>query len=87
MNKPVTRLKMKVERVSPTVDKDGNTQNEFIYLNAAYSDNPESTNALWSKWTPSGSLQYNVSNPNLFGKIKAGEYFFVELIPTTEESL
>lgn len=85
MTQAITRLKMKVERIQESLDGNLNKVNEFIYLHAVYSDNPKSINKLWSKWTPAGSLQYNVSNPNAFDKIKVGDYFFVDLIPTTEE--
>lgn len=80
----LTRLKMVVN----TVSKHGgpSTKCEEITLSAVYSDKPDSANHAWSLWTPTGQLKYTVTNPNLFGKIEPGDFFYVDLTKCDKES-
>jgi hypothetical protein len=51
---------------------------ETVSLNAV--NGPKGTaNAQWSKWTPSGSLSLNISNPDARGKFKPGGYYYLDI--------
>jgi hypothetical protein len=79
------RLKMIVRGMDPQTDGDGTKIGEGLTLDAVYGDGE--ANKQWSKWTPSGTLQFHISNPGAFGHAKQGDYFFVDLIPTDKESI
>lgn len=70
---PVTRLKMKCSSVK--LIGGGNPTREYL-LAPVYGPGNES----WSKWTPSGILQYTVTNPECPELELDGEYF-VDLTP------
>jgi hypothetical protein len=38
-------------------------------------------NKTWSKWTPSGSLSINITNPEAFDQFKPGDIFFLDFTP------
>ncbi len=44
-----------------------------------------SANAEWSKATPSGSLTMTITNPEAWGKLKAGAFYFVDLTEAPAE--
>ncbi len=81
------RLKMLVGSVKRTCDQTGNIVAEEIALNAVYDSKEGSANAQWSKWTPSGSLSFQVNNPSAFGKVLPGQFYYVDLIPTDKDAL
>ena len=86
MSNAVLRLKMSIGSVKYTCGPDGEKNAEEIALQAVYG--PEGTpNSQWSKWTPSAGLTMHVNNPGAFGKVKPGEYYFVDLIPTTKDAI
>ena len=43
-------------------------------------------NKTWSKYTPSGSVELTISNPEAFDQFKIGEFYFVDFTraPATE---
>jgi hypothetical protein len=85
MEDAVLRLKMVVNAVKRLADLEGNIHSEEIGLKAVY--DPKGPNALWSKWTPSGSLTFDVSNPGAFGKVLPGQFFFVDLTPADKDAV
>ena len=87
MEKAALRLKVTVGTVKKVADNEGNIYSEELSFNAVYSNEPGSANAQWSKWTPSASLSMTINNPAAFGKVLPGQFFFVDLIPTTRESI
>ena len=38
----------------------------------------------YAKWSPGASLQINIANPNLWGKFKHGDKFYVDFIKAPE---
>lgn len=80
----VIRAKMYVNEVKRCADSTGEISQEEIKLNAVYGKEGTANNQ-WSKYTPSGSLSMVISNPGAFGKILPGQYFFIDLVPTTKE--
>jgi hypothetical protein len=53
---------------------------ENVQLYPVYTEDPESPNHEWSKATPGGSLQLNVSNPAAQGRIEPGKEYFVFVV-------
>jgi hypothetical protein len=77
---------MSIASVKSGCDQNGAKVNEEIVLQAVYG--PEgSPNGQWSKWTPSAGLNMFVTNPEAFGKVLPGQFYFVDLIPTTKEAI
>jgi hypothetical protein len=48
-----------------------------VRLTAVYGDD----NKSWSKWTPSGSIQLQISNPEAYDQLKLGQAYFVDFTP------
>ncbi len=72
------RLKVVADSLKRQIDA------EEIALSAVHG-NTGTINAEWSKYTPSAHLTMYVTNPGAFGKVTPGQFFFVDLIPTTKE--
>jgi len=82
----ILRLKMSISSVKKVCDQNGEQSAEEIALQAVYG--PEgSANSQWSKWTPSAGLTMYVTNPQAFGKVLPGQFYYVDLIPTSKDSL
>jgi len=52
---------------------------EGLTMRAVSNTTPEEN--TFSKWTPSGTLSMVVTNPNLLGKFKPGDKFYLDFIP------
>jgi hypothetical protein len=87
MEGAVLRLKMMVNTVKTVHDNEGEPYQQELALSAVYSNKDGSANAQWSKWTPSASLTMTVSNPAAFGKVRPGQFLFVDLIPTDKDGI
>ncbi len=86
MSTATLRLKMWIASVKSSCAPDGSKSGEEIALQAVYG--PEgSPNAQWSKWTPSASLTMYVTNPDAFGKVLPGQFYFVDLVPTDKDGI
>jgi len=79
------RLKMSVQSVKSSCNHLGEKDSEEIVLQAVYGDEG-SANKQWSKWTPSANLTMHVNNPAAFGKVLPGQFYFVDLVSTTEDA-
>lgn len=86
MSEATIRLKMLVNSVKKSVDSNGNPYAEEVHMSVVYGSEG-SVNEKWSKWTPSGSLLFTISNPNAMNKLLPGQFHFVDLIPTDKDSL
>jgi hypothetical protein len=74
-NHPVTRCKVKVWDVV----RSGESEN--VTISAVYSDDPNSENKQWAKYTPCFELRMTIDNPGAQGKLIKGEEYFVDFIP------
>jgi hypothetical protein len=83
----VLRLKMMVNSVKTIHDQEGEADQQEIALSAVYSNKVDSANAKWCRWTPSASFSFTVSNKAAFGKVKPGQFMYVDLIPTDKDSI
>jgi hypothetical protein len=78
------RMKCVVNSVRKVVDHNGDISQEEIALMAVYGPDG-SVNREWSKWTPSASLTFSVSNPGAFDKVLPGKFYYVDLVETTKD--
>lgn len=75
---PEMRAKMQISHV----DKhDGG--NETLHFHAVaksdgYPADGSDEDNSYARWSPSGSLTLQVANPNLWGKFKAGDKFYLD---------
>lgn len=60
-----------------SVVKDCGESCKSIRLDAVYDPDPNGTNASWSKWTPSGSVQMTITNPQAFDQFEEGQEYMV----------
>lgn len=56
---------------------------ETVALRPVYGDSEE--NKTWSKYTPCGTLQMTITNPDVFGQIRPGDEFVVYLNKVVKE--
>jgi len=52
---------------------------QTVRFSAVTSNEPGSENAAWSKWTPSGQLMMNITNPAAFNQFVEGKEYFLTL--------
>jgi len=79
----VMRAKMMVSSVKRLVGADDKITAEELAMypvcgNGSFGPNGESEDNTFSRYTPSGSLNLVVCNPDLHGKIKPGQKFYVD---------
>lgn len=48
-----------------------------VKFTAVYGDD----NKTWSKWTPCGSVEMQISNPEAYDQFKVGQAYFVDFTP------
>lgn len=77
------RAKMQIGTVKRVVGASGDVTGEEITAypvcgNAPFGPNGESEDNTFARFTPSGSLTLTVNNPDLLGKIKPGQKFYVD---------
>lgn len=82
------RMKLVVNTVAQHGDQSGEeVRSEEITLSAVYSDKDGSANKQWAQWTPTGRLTFTVTNKEVFGKFKPGQFYYADLTLTDRDSL
>lgn len=76
----VDKVRCKFLVAGASLSADGLT--ESLCLTAVTSGSPE--NESFSKYTPNGTLNLDVTNPELIGKFAPGGEFYLDLIPANE---
>ena len=71
------RLKM----VAQSVAQEAGASERVVLLASTTTDGD---NKDWSKWTPSGNLTFQITNPDAQGKIQPGAVYFVTIEPVPE---
>lgn len=82
---PKMRAKVRVTKIQPYPD-DGATTQETLTFNfpakdGAYPADGSDEDQQFARYSPSGSLSLTVANPNLLGKFKVGDTFYLDFIP------
>lgn len=54
---------------------------ETVHLHPVFGDCPE--NKEWSKFTPGGSVELQISNPPARGKFEVGKEYFADFTPVS----
>lgn len=86
MESAALRLKLQVTSVKKVADNEGNISQEEVVLNAVYGANG-TANAQWCKWTPCGTFNFTISNPQAFGKVLPGQFVFADLTITDKDAI
>jgi hypothetical protein len=72
------RAKMTVESIKDF----GNNRQEVVMHpvcgNKPFGPNGESEDNTFARYSPSGELKLTITNPDLFGKIKPGQTFYLD---------
>jgi hypothetical protein len=76
---PVIVAKMYCSETTRQHSQGGATEQERVKLSAVYGEKG-TANATWSRYTPSGSVDLTISNPDAIGLMKPG-YYKVLLVP------
>lgn len=76
------RAKFRCHAVTETRDDaTKETVSQAITLHAVYSNDPNSENATWSKWTPAGTVTMTINNSAAFGAFEPGQDYFLDFTP------
>lgn len=78
---------MKVTQVE-THPEEGGVGTETVHFQAVGKDEPygndgSDENNTYAKFTPSASLVIHIANPDLIGRHKAGDVFYVDFTPAS----
>jgi hypothetical protein len=76
----IVRCKMRVMEKSDQANYDPKVQgatSSVVKLRAVTTEGNEN----WSKWTPSGSIELQITNPAAVEALKLGESFYVDFTP------
>jgi hypothetical protein len=74
------KAKVRVNAVQHTLKSSGEISSVVLTMNPLDGQNG-TENAEWSRWTPSGSVILNITNPDLFDVALPGDEFLVTFIP------
>ena len=80
----VMRAKMWVGYVEPLQrNEDGSVRSEYLSLYAVcpkggYPEDGTDENHSYARWTPQADFRLTIQNPELIGKFKVGDEFYVD---------
>lgn len=79
------RAKVRVTGIRP-YPEDGDATQETLTFNfpakdGAYPADGSDEDQQFARWSPSGSLELTVANPNLIGKFALGDTFYLDFVP------
>lgn len=75
------RAKMQVQQITEYSYASGQKE---VKLRPVYEDG--GVNKTWAQATPDGEIRLMINNPAAANQFKVGEYFFIDLTPTTKEA-
>ena len=80
--------KMQVHSVAENRDTEGRVTFEQINMapvcTKPFDADGNSEDNTYARWTPSGRIDLTITNPNLFGKIKPGQRFYLHFTEAKE---
>lgn len=80
--------KARITQITPYPEEGTATQETVLLHGVPASQYPEDgsdENNTFAKYSPSFEVRLTVANPNLLGKFKIGETFYVDFIPAPDE--
>ena len=76
------RAKFRVQEIKANASyQTGGKEQESVRLVAA----TDERNKSWSKWTPSGSIEMVISNPEALDQFKLGSFVYVDFTAAPDE--
>lgn len=75
------RAKVQIGTVSRIICQDGSVSMEQIQAHPVcgnFGQNGESEDNTFARYTPSGNVELSITNPDLFGKFRPGQKFYVD---------
>lgn len=78
------RAKMRVSSVTPLTGNEGDSYRSQtikaapVCKDGGYPADGSDEDNSFARWSPSGDLSLTFTNPNLFGKVKEGDVFYVD---------
>lgn len=78
------RAKMQVHSVSQPSEGAEKLDMFPVCGNAPFGPNGESEDNSFSRWTPCGSLSLTITNPDLHGRFKPGQKFYLDFTEAPE---
>lgn len=72
------RAKMQVHEVITPFDGAERVKMGAVTGTAAFGPQGESEDNTYARYTPSGSIDLTITNPNLIGKFRPGQTFYVD---------
>lgn len=78
------RAKVKLNHIQPNMGQETLTFNP-VCKKGAYPEGGADEDNTFAKYSPSGQFHLTVANPELLGKFKVGETYYVDFTPVDEE--
>lgn len=78
------RAKMQVQSVKGTETYESISMSAVTSSNKPYGPNGENEDNTYARWTPSGTLALSITNPELIGKFKVGQKFYLDFTEAPE---
>lgn len=78
------RAKFVVGEVSDVRTEHGGTSQKVSMrpvTTSSYGDNGENEDNTFARYTPSGEIRLQITNPDLNGKINPGEVYYIDFTP------
>lgn len=79
------RAKVRITGIKPWPEEGERSQEQLIFnfpaKDGAYPADGSDEDQQFAKYSPSGALSLTVANPNLLGKYKVGDTFYLDFIP------
>ena len=75
------RAKMYVSSVMKDVSREGGSETLTMFAvgrNISYPADGSDENNTYAKFSPQGKVELTIANPDLFGKFKAGETYYID---------
>jgi len=74
-------MKAKFKIISVTQTEGYETLKLSPVCSDKYGPNGENEDNEFARWTPSGSMEITIANPDLIGKYKPGQTFYLQFTP------
>lgn len=81
-----TRALFTVNDVLERKDAGGNATGQIVKLNPSYVSNPENPNHAFWKATPTGNLEMQINNPDVFGFFVTGRSYWLDFTPVEKKT-
>lgn len=67
---------------SANLSSKGGPDSVTVTLQPVFGGDDDEANKHWSKWTPSGEIKLQITNPLAYEQFKVGQSYYVDFTPT-----